>query len=325
MKRLFAIFGVLAVTSAGVTAAPVAAGEVGTIRLAEADSFSGEDLVQLIAYKQAEQRGVTIELSAFKSDSILFQAVLNGQIDMGVGDSYEPIASLKAPIVNVYQIRKLAYVPVVDKAAYPTWSALNGQPFAVHSRGSGTEALAKIMEKKNGIHFSQITYLPGSEVRIVAMQRGTIKATYLDLETSKILLDSDPKRFAALPSGAQEASDSTLYVSGAFLKKNPKAVQILLEELLKSARATAADPSWPARRREELGLLPELSPKDVAEITPYFERANALGIFPTDGGGRRAAKADVEFLGEAGKLDATLDPDAFWDYGPLDTALAVSK
>ncbi|MBJ3774773.1 ABC transporter substrate-binding protein [Acuticoccus mangrovi] len=295
-----------------------------TIRIAEADTFSGEDLVQLIAYANAEARGVDIEVVSLKSDDIVFQAVLGGQVDVGVGDSYQAIANLDAPVRNLYQIRKLAYIPVVDKTVYTDWQDLDGQTFTVHSRGSGTETLARIVENKTGIHFSDISYVPGSEVRVVAMQRGNIKATYLDLTNSKILIDSDPERFAMLPTGDQDASDSTLYINTDFLAEHEEAVQILLEELVKAAKATNDDPSFPAAERERLGLLPDLTDEAVAEITPYFERAVEAGIFPIDGGGRDAAAADLSFLELAGQIEnaSSLDPEKFWDFAPLDNALA---
>lgn len=318
--KLVALIGAAALSlmAAGVSHAQ----EETTIRLVEADSFSAEDLVQMIAYAKAGERGVKIESMALKADDIAFQAVLNGQADMGIGDSYEAISNLKAPVRNISQIRKLAYIPVVDKTVYPDWKSLDGQPFAVHSRGSGTETMARIVEKAEGIKFSEISYVPGAEVRVVAMQRGNIKATYLDLTTTKILIDSDPEKFARLPAGSQDASDSTLYVNESFAKENPKAVQILVEELLKSAKATAADPSYPAREREALGLLPDLSEKEVAEITPYFTEAVAAGIFPTDGGGEAAAKADVDFLAEAGKMPTSdkVSLTDYWDFAPLAAA-----
>ncbi|MEW5420358.1 ABC transporter substrate-binding protein [Amorphus sp. 3PC139-8] len=305
------------------TAYGAQAQDVGTIRVAEADTFSGEDLIQLIAYERARERGVDIQLSSLRADDIVFQAVLNGQIDMGVGDSYEPIVNLDAPVRNIYQIRKLAYIPVADKTIYPDWDALDGEQFVVHSRGSGTETLAQIIEANKGIEFSQISYVPGSEVRVVAMQQGNIKATFLDMVSSKVLLDSDPDRFGRLPMDGVDASDSTLYANTDFLAKNGEAVEILLEELLKAAKATVADPSWPAAQREELGLLPDLTAEEVAEITPYFQDAVEAGIFPTNGGGEAAAKADIQFLAQAGKLEPAIanNLETVWDFGPLNAAL----
>jgi NitT/TauT family transport system substrate-binding protein len=296
-----------------------------TIRVAEADTFSGEDLIQLIAYENASKRGVNIETVALKSDDVTFQAVLNGQVDIGVGDAYEPIANLEAPIRHFYQVRKLAYIPVVDKTIYQSWEDLDGEPFAVHSRGSGTETLAQIIESKYGIKFSEITYVPGSEVRLVAMQRGNIKATLLDLTSSKVLLESDPEKFGTLPAGEQVASDSAFYARTEFLGENAEAVQVLVEELLKAARAVNEDPGFAAAERERLGILPDLPPEAVAEIVPFHERAVEAGIFPVNGGGEAAAAADVAFLATAGKLTepAMQDPEKFWDFGPLNAALAA--
>ncbi|WP_018699294.1 ABC transporter substrate-binding protein [Amorphus coralli] len=321
MIKPIGIAALLAMTALGAQAQ-----EVGTIRIAEADTFSGEDLIQLIAYERAKERGVEIELSSLRADDIVFQAVLNGQVDMGVGDSYEPIVNLDAPVRNIYQIRKLAYIPVADKTLYPDWEALDGEAFVVHARGSGTETLAEIVATAKGIEFSEISYVPGSEVRVVAMQQGNIKATFLDMVSSKVLIDSDPERFGRLPMDGVDASDSTLYVNADFLAENGEAVQILLEELLKSAKATVADPSWPAAQREEFGLLPDLSDEEVADITPYFEAAVAAGIFPTDGGGEAAATSDVLFLAQAGKLDPAMAEklEKVWDFGPLDAALKVA-
>ncbi len=296
-----------------------------TIRIAEADTFSGEDLIQLIAYENAKERGINIETVSLKSDDVTFQAVLNGQVDVGVGDAYEAIANLDAPIRHFFQVRKLAYIPVVDKTVYESWKDLDGEPFAVHSRGSGTETMAQIIESTNGIKFSEITYVPGSEVRVVAMQRGNIKATLLDLTTSKMLLESDPEKFGTLPVGEQVASDSAFYARTEFLEENAEAIQILVEELLKAARAVNDDPAFAAAERERLGLLPDLPPEAAEEITPFHEQAIEAGIFPIDGGGEEAARADLAFLAAAGKLTEadTQDLERFWDFRPLNAALAT--
>lgn len=143
MKRMPAFLGVFAI--AAFFAGSVLAGNIGVIRLAQ-DNNGVADLVSLIAYKNAQKRGVEIKVTSMKSDAITFQAVLNGQIDIGVGDSYEMIANIGAPVRNIYQARKLAYVPVVDKTLIPNWKSLDGQPFAVQSRGSGTETLIHVME-----------------------------------------------------------------------------------------------------------------------------------------------------------------------------------
>lgn len=309
----------LAVSAASSTFAQ----ETITIRVAEADSFGGEDLIQLIAYAKAGERGVNVEATAVNSDDVAFQAVLNGQVDIAVGAAYEAVANLEAPIRHICQVRELAYIPVVDKTLYQDWQDLDGETFAVHSRASGTEALARIIEEQEGITFGEITYVPGSEVRLVGMQRGNLTATVLDLTTSKILLESDPEKFGTLPTGDQAATDSALYARTEFLEENAEAVQILLEELLKAARMVNEDPAAAAAARESMGLLPDLPPEAVEDITPYHEEAVAAGIFPTDCGGERAAQSDIDFLTVAGSLTGTHQPEDFWDFDLLNAALAA--
>ncbi|MCH7486090.1 MAG: ABC transporter substrate-binding protein, partial [Proteobacteria bacterium] len=174
---LVAAFAVAFVSSFGASQAKAQE----TIRVGTADTLGAEDLVLLIGFENAKARGVKIEVTPFKSDDVVFQAIINGQMDIGIGVAYKMIQVLKAPIRHFYQLRRLAYFPVVNKEFYKTWKDLDGQDMAVHSRGSGTEALARLMESLHGIKFKRMTYVPGSEVRAIAMRRGNLKATYLDL------------------------------------------------------------------------------------------------------------------------------------------------
>lgn len=317
---LAAAFAVAFVSSFGASQAKAQ----DTIRVGTADTLGAEDLVLLIGFENAKARGVKIEVTPFKSDDVVFQAIINGQMDIGVGVAYKMIQVLKAPIRHFYQLRRLAYFPVVNKEFYKTWKDLDGQDMAVHSRGSGTEALARLMESLHGIKFKRMTYVPGSEVRAIAMRRGNLKATYLDLTRTRLLTTEDPKRFGVLPAGKQSASDEVLYASTDFLKKNGDAIGIIVEEILRAARRMNADPTSLAAERERMNLLAEL-PKNLSEeITSYHIQAAMAGLFSPNGGGEGAARADFEFLTSAGRLDGdlkTLDVAKFWDLGPLNTAL----
>ncbi|CAL8971659.1 ABC transporter substrate-binding protein [Rhodoplanes serenus] len=303
---------------------PAAAQRV--IRVGQADTLTGHNLPELIGLTNTEKRmGVKFNVVALKSDDVVFQAVINNEIDIGIGDAYKGIDTLKAPVRHFFLLRRVAYFPVVNSEFYKTWKDLDGADMAVHARGSATEAMAVQMEKANGIKFGQISFVPGSEVRIIAMRRGTMKATLLDLPNSRKLTEEDPKKFIVLPVETQSASDEIFYATTKFIADNKPLVQALCEELLKSLRAVNADPKAPARLRQELGLLKDL-PKPLADdITPYFELAVPGGLFPTDGGGIAAAKADFGFLIAAGRFKGSVDDykvEDFWDLGPLNAALA---
>ena len=59
-----------------------------TITFAEADTITGESLINLIAFERAKARGVKAEAISLQSDDLVFQAVLNGQVEIGVGSAY---------------------------------------------------------------------------------------------------------------------------------------------------------------------------------------------------------------------------------------------
>jgi NitT/TauT family transport system substrate-binding protein len=298
------------------------------ITFAEADTITGESLINLIAFERAKARGVNAETISLRSDDLVFQAVLNGQVEVGVGSAYAALQTLgaEAPVRNFYQLKKLGFLCVVNKNKIKSWKDLDGQPITIHARGSGTEAISYYMEKVHDIKFSELSFVPGSEVRGIALRKGTIDATFLDITNTRLVLAEDPEKFGILALGEVDGSDSLLFARSDFLSDRAGDMQILLEELMRSAREINADPTLPAKLREEMGLLPDLPKELVDEITPYFETAVKQGMFAEDGGGLPAALGDFEFLTASGGLQgpsSDLNPDNFWNFELLDKAKAA--
>ena len=298
------------------------------ITFAEADTITGESLINLIAFERAKARGVNAETISLRSDDLVFQAVLNGQVEVGVGSAYAALQTLgaEAPVRNFYQLKKLGFLCVVNKNKIKSWKDLDGQPITIHARGSGTEAISYYMEKVHDIKFSELSFVPGSEVRGIALRKGTIDATFLDITNTRLVLAEDPDKFGILALGDVDGSDSLLFARSDFLSDRAGDMQILLEELMRSAREINADPTLPAKLREEMGLLPDLPKELVDEITPYFETAVKQGMFAEDGGGLPAALGDFEFLTASGGLQgpsSDLNPDNFWNFELLDKAKAA--
>jgi NitT/TauT family transport system substrate-binding protein len=298
------------------------------ITFAEADTITGESLINLIAFERAKARGVNAETISLRSDDLVFQAVLNGQVEVGVGSAYAALQTLgaEAPVRNFYQLKKLGFLCVVNKNKIKSWKDLDGQPITIHARGSGTEAISYYMEKVHDIKFSELSFVPGSEVRGIALRKGTIDATFLDITNTRLVLAEDPEKFGILALGDVDGSDSLLFARSDFLSDRAGDMQILLEELMRSAREINADPTLPAKLREEMGLLPDLPKELVDEITPYFETAVKQGMFAEDGGGLPVALGDFEFLTASGGLQgpsSDLNPDNFWNFELLDKAKAA--
>jgi NitT/TauT family transport system substrate-binding protein len=296
------------------------------IRYALGDVISIDELPLLIAAEHAKARGVDVEITAFKSEELATQAVINGQADVGQGTPYAALQKVTVPMRFFYQLSALQFFPVVNKEHYNSWKDLNGQEIAVQGRGSGTEAIMILAAKQHGIKYKNVSYVPGSQVRALALLKGNIKATILDAPNKNRVMKEAPDKFVILPLGDVKASDEALFATREFINKNQAALQVFVEELVKVNRAINANPKWVIGERTRLGLLKELPAKMEDEILPYFEEAVQNGVFPSDGGAASAIANDLEFYSLSGALKGeNLKADDFWYLGPLKAALANVK
>jgi NitT/TauT family transport system substrate-binding protein len=300
----------------------------GSIRVALGDIESVETLGLMIALERVRERGVDVTLDELADEDLANQAVVGGQADVGLGAPYGLIQGSDAPLRIFCQLQTLRAFPVVDAAMYPDWQSLDGETFTVHSRGSSTEALARLVEQVEGIDFGKVSYVSSSEVRATALLRGNVKATVLDIPNKNFVMDEAPGKFHMLPVPDTGASDEVLFGNTEWLQQNQETVQVLLEELLTTWRSINADPSFVAKERKRLGLLEDLPPELEQELLPYYEQASEEGLFTPDCGGAEAARADFEFYKVAGQIQgdpASLKVEDFWYLDPIAPALKDAK
>ena len=296
------------------------------IRYALGDVISIDELPLLIAAERAKGRGVDVEITAFKSEELATQAVINGQADVGQGTPYAALQKVTVPIRFFVQLSALQFFPIVNKESYKSWKDLDNQEIAVQGRGSGTEAIMILAAKQHGIKFKSISYVPGSQVRGLALLKGNIKASILDAPNKNMVMKEAPDKFMLLPLGSVKASDEALFATREFIDKNQAAIRIFIEELVKVNRAINANPKSVLEERKKLGLLADLPAKLESEILPFFEEAVQNGVFPNDGGAANAAQNDLEFYGLSGALKGdNLKVEDFWYLAPLKAALANVK
>jgi NitT/TauT family transport system substrate-binding protein len=294
-------------------------------KLALGDIATIESLNLMIALDRAKQRGVDVEIIQFKSEDIATQAVLNGQAEIGQGTPYAVIQKVNAPVRMFFLMQTLQFFPVVDRSVYKSWKDLDGHEMVVHSRGSGTEAMANVIAQANGIKYKSISYVPGSEVRALAMLKGNIKATFVDLANRNLIMREAPDKFMVLPMGEVKASDEALFARKDVLDANKDAIAVLVEEMLTVWRSINKDPNFVVAERKRLNLLKDLPPKLEEEVLPYYKQGVDNGIFPNDGGGEKAAQNDIQFFTTSGALKGTpaeLKSEDFWYFDPLKRALA---
>jgi NitT/TauT family transport system substrate-binding protein len=297
------------------------------LQVALGDIASVESLNLLIAMERAGERGVPMEMTFFNSEDVAVQAVLSGEADIGVGAPYAFIQNSEAPIRMFYRMSTLLFFPVVNSEVYSGWSDLDGQEVTVHSRGSGTEALMRLMEQVHDIEYSNLSYVPGSEVRAGAMLQGTINASIVDAANFRLLKEEGGDKFQRLPLDGVNATDEALYANTDVLEARSEEMQIFVEELLRTWQDIAEDPAIVGELREQYGLLPDLPDDVAAEAVPYYTEAVENGVYPTDGGKPGDVADDIAFLSAAGQVTgdpAEVDPNDYWDFTVLDAAKAAN-
>jgi NitT/TauT family transport system substrate-binding protein len=296
------------------------------MRIALGDLPGVESIQTLAAIERAKERGVEAELIVLNDEDLATQAIVGGQADVGIGAPYTIIQKAGVPIRFFAQIATLRFFPVVNTEFYKGWKDLDGQEIAVQARGSGTEAVMILMAKRNGISFSSISYVPGSEVRRGAMIQGTIKASIVDAANRRILEQEGGGKFLVLPVEELSATDEAFFATNDYIEANGEAIDILVEELLKTAREITENPSVAVELRNKYNLLPDLGAEADAEIEAYYKETAEAGALPLNGGGAAAAKDDFDFftLSEAIEGEpASLKVEDFWNTASLDRVLAT--
>lgn len=307
------------------SAAPLSAANAGDMRIAFGDLPGIESIQTLAAIERAKERGVNVELIILNDEDLAAQAIVGGQADVGIGAPYTLIQKVGVPIRIFAQISTLRFFPVVNGEFYKEWKDLDGQDIAVQARGSGTEAVMLLMAKNHNIKLGDISYVPGSEVRRNALIQGTLKASIVDAANRRALEAEAPGRFIVLPVEDLGASDEALFATADYLKNGAADVDILVEELLKTAREITENPAVAVEFRNKYKLLPDLGAEADAEITAYYKETAEAGALALNGGGAEAAADDFAFFSLAGQIEgdpATLKVEDFWDTAATDRAVA---
>ena len=319
------MFRILAVAAAAALLSGAATAQ-NKIKYALGDVIGIDDLPLLVAAERSKKRGVEVEITPFKNEDIATQAVINGQADIGQGTPYAAIEKVNVPIRFFVQLWSLQFFPVVANEHYKSWKDLDGQEIAVQGRGSGTEAIMLLMAKQHGIKYKNVSYVPGSQVRALALIKGNIRASILDATNKNFLMREAPGKFTILPLGEIKASDESLFARLEYLQKNQAAVQVFVEELVRVNREINKNPMSIVEERKKLVLLKDLPAKLEEELPTYFKEGVAGGIFPNDGGAENAAKTDLEFFALSGSIKKENPKvDDYWHLAPLKAALSRLK
>lgn len=312
-----------------ITAIPLIAGmavstaHADKIRIALAETPSDELAAFFVALDRAKANGLDYEWTAFSDEELAIQAVLSGQMDIGFGTPYAAMQKSKAPLRIVFQLSKLKFFPVTSKK-YSKLEDLNGEPIMLHSRGGGTDSIANVIEEKVGIKFGERSYVPGSSNRVAALLAGQTDATIIDLSNKNKLMKLEGDKFNVLPMFEVDASDEALFANLDWIKANEESVDIFVKALVSVWQDMSKDPTVISRETNPDGPIGQL-PKEILDgLDGFYADAVEGGLYDPNGGGRKAAKADMEWYSEAGQLTgdpAALNIEDFWYLAPLDAAM----
>ena len=292
-----------------------------SIRIALAEPPSDELAAFFLALDRAKVNGLDYEWTAFSDEELAIQSVLSGQMDIGFGTPYSAMQKSKAPIRIIYQLSKVKFFPVTTKD-YNELEDLNGAPILLHSRGGGTDSIANVIEERLGIKFGERSYISGSANRVAALLANQAQATIIDLSNKNKIMASHGDKFNTLPMFDVDASDEALFANVDWIKANEESVNIFVSALLSVYRDMANDPTIIRRETNPDGPIGELPDEVLAELDGFYTDAVAGGLYDVNGGGAKAAMADMEWYSKAGQLEgdmSSLKIEDFWYLKPLDS------
>ena len=289
------------------------------IRIALAETPSDELAAFFVALDRAKANGLDYEWTAFADEELAIQAILSGQMDIGFGTPYSAMQKSKAPIRIIFQLSKLKFFPV-SSTKYSKLQDLNGEPILLHSRGGGTDSIANVIEDKLNIKFGKRSYISGSSNRIAALIAGQADATIVDMSNKNKLVRTQGNKYNVLPMFDVDASDEALFANLDWIKANSKDVDIFVKALLSVYQDFHKDPTMVRRETDPNGPIGQLPKEVLGELDGFYTEAVEGGLFDQNGGGRKAALADIEWYHSAGHLTgkrSDLKVEDFWYMEPL--------
>ena len=320
MLKLIRALSLILLAAMTIGGLAIPAAQAAKIRIALAEPPSDELAAFFLALDRAKKNGLDYEWTAFSDEELAIQAVLSGQMDIGFGTPYAVMQNSKAPVRIIFQLSKLKFFPVTSKK-YAKLEDLNGQPIMLHSRGGGTDSIANVIEEKVGIKLGERSYVPGSSNRVAALIAGQADATIIDLSNKNKLMKLQGDKFNVLPMFEVDASDEALFANLDWIKANEADVATFVKALLSVYRDMAKDPTIIRKETDPNGPIGQLPAEILSELDGFYAEAVEGGLYDVNGGGRKAAEADMDWYSRAGQLTgdkAALKIEDFWYLKPLD-------
>jgi NitT/TauT family transport system substrate-binding protein len=249
--------------------------------------------IYLAADRTWKQQGLDIELTAFRGDAEVSQALSGGSIDFSIQSADGLINMLNAgqPVIAFYAGFHQSDYAWLSQPAIKTWDALKGKTAGVSTFGSATDQLTRYALRRHGL-------VPGKDIQIVQAGPPASIAQALKAERLAVGILAPPMNwmvadagFNILGSQGQEIAPQwpkhVFVAKKEFLDRNPNTVRAILRAQVAAIRLARAD-------------------RDLV-IATYMERLKFQKSYA-----ERAYDAIVPFYDERGLLPDAKSMEVFW-------------
>lgn len=225
--------------------------------------------VYLAAARTWKEQGLDAQLTAFRGDAEVSQALVGGSIDISVqsGDGLINLVDTGQPVIGFYAGFHQSDYAWVSQPSIRTWDDLKGKTAGVSTFGSATDQLTRYALKRHGL-------APEKDVQIVqagppasivqALKANRLAAGILAPPNNWVMTDAG---FTALGDQGKDIAPQwpkhVFVATRKFLDDNPNTVQAVLRAHVAAIRLARAD----------RGLVVDTYMNRLKFQKPYAERA----------------------------------------------------
>ncbi|KAE8763339.1 ABC transporter substrate-binding protein, partial [Georgenia thermotolerans] len=298
-----------------------------TVRIAlptSVTSFANADIVvadQLGYFKDA---GLSVKVSNLKSGSSVATGVVGKQFEVG-GASIEPVINAFAGGGNIKVIGGYTdrlEVEMVTPAEIKSPADLRGQPLGIQEVGAFREVMTRMVLESAGMTPKDVQYVSvNANAYTSALIQGQIKSAILHPEQAIQAQEKDASLHSIVNLYDVEPNYfyGVYFVSGDWLKNNPKAAQGFTEAITRAHREMYND------KDKVVPIIAKATQFDEKTIAAAYDvYMKQVQAFPVNEGlEQNRLEYTVKRMEEMGTLSQGANPDlnAFIDRGPITAAV----
>jgi NitT/TauT family transport system substrate-binding protein len=305
LRGVAALLGAAVITAAG--APPVHAADLTTVRVGRAivNSFPFAMLELGQDAHIWEKVGLKVDISSFKGDGQLQQALTAGSVDFGLGSG--PAMGYRAKGVPAIGVAVMLGAPtdmaimIAPNGGIKNVNDLKGKTLGVTTSGSLTDWLVHELSRQRGWGSDGITSLAmgSTEARLAAMQTGQIAGSVGDIGVAYELEEQGKgKLFQTFGNFVTKFETHVIFASDDMVNKHPDVVQKFLKgwfmtiayakthkaETIKSTKVVLQESDAVLSKLYD-NDMPSLSSNgefDPASVAAVAKSLKDLGIMDTD-------------------------------------------